>query len=314
MSHQRHSLDDRAFPGSLSDVSVAANAEIDSSKLAAFSEPRDANNQSIENLADPVNDQDATNKRWVTDLVEMARQGMHSKDSVRVSFPAAIDGTYDPTGGTSGTGQLSGMPSVEGAINLALGDRILLTEETDKTHNAAWVVTTVGTGADGVWERTTDFDDDNDTYDEGAAGATFLVREGSRTLQKWSLANTGDPNIGGAAGDDLLFVQTGGANGVVDGDNVTTEKNASGILSVRDGGIGVGQRADVPVTTFTPALDGLSTGPFTMSRAIDPNKEPLYIDGFREIAGQGYTLNAAGDEFTLSAPWPATTNIEVGTK
>jgi hypothetical protein len=49
--------------------------------------------------------------------------------------------------------------SVDGFAVLA-GNRILVKDHTNPAANGIYVVTTVGTGATGVWDRATDFDDD----------------------------------------------------------------------------------------------------------------------------------------------------------
>jgi hypothetical protein len=56
-----------------------------------------------------------------------------------------------------------------------LAGRILVKDHTNPAANGIYVVTTVGTGATGVWDRATDFDDDA----EVTANAFTFVEEGA---------------------------------------------------------------------------------------------------------------------------------------
>jgi hypothetical protein len=70
------------------------------------------------------------------------------------------------------------------------------------------VVTTVGTGANGVWDRATDFDTDA----EVSSGAFTFVEEGAQSGTGWVLTTPNPITIGGASGTALAFSQfSGGA-------------------------------------------------------------------------------------------------------
>lgn len=91
------------------------------------------NNQLITNLADPVNPQDAANKRYV----DSAIQGLSPKQSVRVATTANIT--------------LSGTQTIDG-VAVAAGQRVLVKNQTAAATNGIYVV------ASGAWSRAADAD------------------------------------------------------------------------------------------------------------------------------------------------------------
>ena len=82
--------------------------------------------------------------------------------TVRAASTGNVVVTYAATGGVSLRGQITGAPSVVDGVTFASGDRLLLPLQTDGTQNGIYRVTTAGTGANGVWDRDLDFDDDQD--------------------------------------------------------------------------------------------------------------------------------------------------------
>jgi hypothetical protein len=159
----------------------------------------------IANLADPTNPQDAATKAYV----DATKQGLDFKDSVRLASTANVTVTYSATGGTSGRGQITAAPNTLDGTALAAGNRILLKNQTTAAQNGIWVVTTLGSGANGVWDRATDFDQDA----EVTAGAFVWVTEGTANADTGWVLTTNDPiTIGGASGTSLAFTQFSAAN------------------------------------------------------------------------------------------------------
>ena len=188
--------------GEIIDADINANAAIASTKLAAWSANRDAGGNNLINLAPGVNPNDAVTKSQL----DAVSAGLDLKDPVDALAAADVGGTYNATGGTSGRGQFTGMSNaaIDG-VALTAGMRILLVGQTNADENGIWVVTTVGTGADGVWDRATDFDSDA----EVTSGAFINVLTGGTVYgtTSWMLTTPNPITIGGASGTPLTFVQ-----------------------------------------------------------------------------------------------------------
>lgn len=187
-------------------------------QMAAPTGPVSLNGQRITNLADPVNPQDAANKAYV----DSARSGLDVKDSVRAASTANVTVTYSATGGTSARGQITAAPNTLDGVTLVNGNRILLKDQSTGAQNGIWVVTTAGTGANGVWDRATDFDADA----EVTAGAFTFVTEGTVNADSGWVLTTNDPVIiGGASGTALAFAQFSGAGQITAGAGLTKTGN-----------------------------------------------------------------------------------------
>lgn len=91
------------------------------------------------NVADPVNDTDAANKRYVDGVVA----SLSWKDEVRVA--------------TTGNVTLVGSaPNTVDGITLAANDRVLVKSQSTGAQNGIYVVQTLGTGSNGTWVRSSD--------------------------------------------------------------------------------------------------------------------------------------------------------------
>lgn len=152
------------------------DTQVRTSRLDQMAAPTAAvsmNSQKITNLATPTADTDAASKGYV-DSVAL---GLDVKGSVRVATTANV------------TTLAGGAPNTVDGITLALNDRILVKDQTTGAQNGIYTVTTVGTGANGTWARSTDFD----TSAEATAGAHVFVAEGTTWADSgWVLA-TNDP-------------------------------------------------------------------------------------------------------------------------
>lgn len=154
--------------------------------------------------------------------LDAVASGLDPKGSVRAASTANVSVTYNSTGGTSARGQITAAPNTLDGVSLAANNRILLKDQSTGAQNGIWVVTTVGTGANGVWDRATDFDADA----EVTSGAYVWVEEGTTNADNGFVLTTNNPiTIGGASGTALTFVQFNGAGQITAGAALTKTGN-----------------------------------------------------------------------------------------
>jgi hypothetical protein len=262
--------------------------------LSAFGVPTSAvafNAQKITGLADPTAAQDAATKNYVDGVA----QGLNVHDSALVATTVNLTGwTYANgsadasqgtgvgatlTNGTTGT-------SIIDSYTLQLNDRVLVKNQTTKTQNGIYTVTTAGTtGVSTVLTRATDADNHipgqvtagDFVFVSGVSGTT------SQTAQGWSQIDTGTATTPAKAikigTDNIEFSQFSGAgtytasNGVtLTGSNFTfnplstgglqTGASGASILLATNSGLGttssglaVGAGAGIVVSTGTVAID-----------------------------------------------------------
>lgn len=115
------------------------------------------------------------------------------KASVRAATTANIAGL----GGSA--------PNTLDGVTLVANDRILVKDQTTASQNGIYVVTTLGTGANGTWTRGTDADG----LGELTSGAQVSVEEGTANADtQWTLTTDGTITIGTTA---LLFERKDGS-------------------------------------------------------------------------------------------------------
>ncbi len=125
------------------------DTQVRTSRLDQMAAPPAAvslNSQKITNLATPTADTDAATKAYV----DAARLGLDVKASVRLASTASMSATYNATGGVSARGQFTAAPNTLDGVALATGDRLLLKDQSSGAQNGLWVVSTLGTGGNGV--------------------------------------------------------------------------------------------------------------------------------------------------------------------
>ena len=179
------------------------------------------NNQKITGLAEPASPGDAATKNYVDGVAS----GLDVKASVRAATLANVVCTYTAAGGTSGRGQYTLCPNILDGVTLAAGNRLLLKNMTDPKQNGIVVVTTLGTGANGVWDRATDFDTDA----EVTAGSFTFISEGTQQSSGWVMTTDNPIIIGGASGSNIVWAQFSGAGTYTAGNGLSL---AGGVFSV----------------------------------------------------------------------------------
>lgn len=169
----------------------------------------------ITGLAAGVSATDAVNKSQL----DASSAGLDIKQSVRAASTLNVAGiTYVAAAGSSARGQITVAPNTLDGVSLAANDRILLKDQTTGAQNGIWTVTTLGTGANGVWDRATDFDADA----EVTSGAFTFVEEGTvNDNTGWVLTTNNPITIGGAGGTALVWGQFSGVGALVAGAGMT---------------------------------------------------------------------------------------------
>lgn len=140
----------------------------------------------------------------------------------------SIGVTGDPGVGAT----LSGCPNtVDSGSTLTVGQRILVKDHTTAAYNGMYSVTTVGTGANGVWTRTTDFD--NGPTGEITAGDYIFVAAGTINGSNGFVQTSPPPVRMGKSGagyttftgDSISFTQFSGAGQITAGNGLTKSGN-----------------------------------------------------------------------------------------
>jgi hypothetical protein len=127
-----------------------------------------ASNFKITSLADPVNDTDAANKRYV----DAARTGLDVKQSVRVATTESIT--------------LIGTQTIDG-ITLSVGDRVLVKNQNIASENGIYNVD------DGSWTRSSDAD--NSPNGEVTSGMFTFVESGTTNQNTGFVLTTTNPIV-----------------------------------------------------------------------------------------------------------------------
>jgi hypothetical protein len=204
----------------ISDFATTVNA----TKLNSLAAPIASlamGSQLITGLLDPVSAQDAATKNYVDGVA----QGLDVKASVRVATIATV-GFYTNNTGPAARGQLTTCPMIVDGVNLVAGtiltgNRILVKNHTTPAANGIYVVTTLGTGATGIWDRATDFDKDS----EVTAGSFTFVSEGTQQSSGWVNTTDNPIIVGGVSGSALVFAQFSGAGTYLAGTGLSLSGN-----------------------------------------------------------------------------------------
>ena len=216
----------------------------------AFTGDIDLDGYRITYVGDPQDSSDAANKAYVDGLI----QGFDWKQSVRVATieHANLSSSY------------SDGDTVDG-VTLAVGDRILIKDQSNASENGIYVVNLTGAPT-----RSNDFDSNSDA----TTGVTVFVSEGDTNANSaWSIGSN-DPLVLGT--DDIYFVQVGGGSLYKAGDGLVLSGSTFNV-----------QAADA---TITVNGDDIQVG-------IDDASLEVGDDGLRVkqgTAGQVYVANAQG--------------------
>lgn len=143
----------------------------------------------LKNLPDPTTNLEASNKQYVDNSIAQLILNRDTKDPVRVVTTTNIT-------------LASAAPNVYDGVTLALGDRIGVVSQTNQAQNGIYTVTTLGTGVNGVWTRSTDAD----SSAEVTQGLSFNVIEGTSGAGSVYLLTTANPIVLNTT--NLTFIKT----------------------------------------------------------------------------------------------------------
>lgn len=175
----------------------------------------------ITGLADPVNAQDAATKQYV----DAVKQGLDPKDSVLAATVTDIT--------------LSGTQIVDG-VDLAVGDRVLVKNQTIASQNGIYVVSA------SAWTRAIDFD----TSEKVTSGAFTFVEEGIANADSGFVLTTDGLIAVGTT--PLAFVQFSGAGQITAGIGLSKIGNTLNVNVASNGGIEIVNNS----LQLNPALAG----------------------------------------------------------
>ena len=164
-----------------------------------FEQNVNMSNKIITNVATPVNPTDAANKEYV----DAAVQGLDIKNSVRAATTTNIT--------------LSGTQTVDG-VALAVGDRVLVKNQTTASQNGIYVVQS------GAWTRASDADSNQEVN----SGLFVFVEQGTVNGSSGWVLTTPNPITLGTTG--LTFVQFSGAGQIVAGNGISKSGNTLSVV------------------------------------------------------------------------------------
>jgi len=185
----------------------------------------DVNNSKITNLATPTATQDAATKAYVDSVA----QGLRVIPAALAGTTADLGATYDNGAGTL-TASANGAFTLDGVTTWAVGDRVLVKDQTNAEENGSYEVTTVGDGST-VWVLTR-----GEYFNESSEipGAFQFITDGTLNTGTGWVAQVTDAETFALGTDDVTWYQFSGAGTYTAGETLTLTGTE---FSIADGDI-----------------------------------------------------------------------------
>ena len=247
--------------------------------------------------------------------VDQVAQGLDTKPSCRAGTTADLSATYN--NGSSGVGATltassNGAIVVDG-VSPAVGDRILVKNQTTAAENGIYVVTTQGDGSTAfVLTRATP----EDQPSELSGGAFVFVEEGTSNADNgYVFTHTGAPTFGTTA---LDVAQFSGAGQIDAGAALSKTGNR---LDVEVDNSSIEVNVDALRVKALGITDSMLAGSISTSKLSNPTvfftdesstQGQVAIEGTLEfLTGEGINTTASGNTLTIAGELASNSNIGV---
>ena len=242
----------------------------------------DVSDQRITSVADPVNDSDAANKRYVDSVAE----GLSVKPAVKAATTADLGAVYD--NGTSGVGSTLTIPAtatltIDGVTSWAQFDGVLVKDQINAEENGRYYISTVGNGSTPwILTRCSKCDEPSEI-----PSMYVFVQEGTLyNSTGWVAAVDTLPVVVGTT--DITFIQFSGAGTYLAGQGLTLDGNE---FSVNVGDGIVIEAGDVTLAS-TVAGNGLT-----------------YTNGVLDIGGTADRITVNADSIDIASTYVGQSSI-----
>ena len=255
------------------------------------------NNQKITGLAEPTAASDAATKNYV----DTAIQGLDPKASAKVATTSNLTATYN--NGTSGVGATLTNSGTLAALALdgqtvAVGDRVLVKDQTTATQNGIYEVTNAGSGSV-AWVLTRALDANLWTE---LPGAYIFVEQGTVNADNGFLITV---DAGGTFGTtNITITQFSGAGQITAGNGLTKSGNTIDVAGTANRITVTADAVDIASTyvgqTSITTLGTIGTGTWNAT-AIGVTKGgtglTAAVTGLLKGNGSAYSAAVAGTDY-----------------
>jgi len=232
------------------------------------------NSKKITNLAEPAAATDAATKGYV----DAARQGLDVKESVKAASTANV--------------ALTGTQTID-TVTLAVGDRVLIKNQTAGSENGIWVV------ASGPWARS----EDANTAVKLSSGAFVFVEQGSQADSGWTMTTDGTITLGTTS---LSWAQFSGAGQITAGAGLTKTGNTIDVATASTARIVVNTDS-IDLASVSVSNTGAAKGTSSVIgvSADSYGRVTAVVQATDKFAGQNPLLTAVSG----IATWTVTHNL-----